>query len=71
MITTSDKSMGYLTRLRRGEIIMRDANNRLQWESGKPVARKAVGSMLVSGQIKTLDIGLADAMAEQWGSFAA
>ncbi len=48
----------YLARLRAGEFIMRDANGRLQWASGKPVGPKTVHHMLSAGEIKELDTDL-------------
>lgn len=48
----------YLNRLRSGERIMRDANGRLQWASGKSVGPKTVRHMLTVGQIEELDTDL-------------
>lgn len=48
----------YLAKMRRGEKIMRDANGRLQWASGKPVGAKTVQHMLSEGQIRELDTDL-------------
>ena len=48
----------YLVRLRKGEMIMRDASNRLQWASGAPVGPKTVRHMLVTGEIAELDTDL-------------
>ena len=48
----------YLARMNRGERILRDANGRLQWASGKPVGRKTVLHMLDAGQIRELDTDL-------------
>jgi hypothetical protein len=48
----------YLARLRTGERIMRDANGRLQWASGRPVGAKTVRHMLNAGEIAELDTDL-------------
>lgn len=48
----------YLARMRAGERIMRDANGRLQWASGKPVGATTVGYMLEQGDIEELDTDL-------------
>lgn len=48
----------YLRRVQSGERIMRDAAGRMQWASGKPVGRKAVGYMLDCGQLHQLDTDL-------------
>ena len=48
----------YLARLRAGERIMRDANGRLQWASGKPLGERTVRHMLNEGVIAPLDTDL-------------
>jgi len=48
----------YLTRLRKGEVVMRDANGRLQWADGKSVGAKTIHHMLSTGEIRELDADL-------------
>ena len=48
----------YLSRVRSGERIMRDAAGHLQWSSGKPVGRKTLEYMLSNGRISELDTDL-------------
>lgn len=55
LLKTADR---YLARMRKGERIMRDANGRLQWASGKRVGPKTVLHLLSEGQIAELDTDL-------------
>lgn len=48
----------YMKRMRQGERIMRDANGRVQWASGKPVGAKTVRYMLDQGQAVEMDTDL-------------
>jgi hypothetical protein len=70
MVTTFHQIDQYITRLWRGELIMRDAINSLRRASGKLVGRETAACMLAPCQIKKLDTGFADAKVEQWGWFA-
>jgi hypothetical protein len=55
LLKTADR---YLSKMRRGERIMRDACGRLQWADGKPLGVKTVGYMLEHGVIQELDCDL-------------
>lgn len=55
LLKTADR---YLARMRKGERILRDANGRLQWASGKSVGVKTINHMLSQGQIIELDADL-------------
>jgi len=48
----------YLVRMRRGERLMRDANGRIQWASGKPAGSRTIRHMLEAGLICPLDTDL-------------
>lgn len=48
----------YRDRLARGDVIMRDANGRMQWASGKSAAPRTVRYMLDIGQLFELDTDL-------------
>lgn len=56
--TLLNAAVRYINRLRKGDLIMRDAMNRLQWSDGKPVGRKTVSYMLEAGEIAELDTDL-------------
>lgn len=55
LLKTADR---YLSRMRKGERIMRDSRGALQWASGKPVGAKTVQYLLGEGQISELDTDL-------------
>lgn len=55
LLKTADK---YLSRMRGGERVMRDANGRLQWASGKRVGAKTIQYLLSEAQIAELDTDL-------------
>ena len=55
LLKTADR---YLTRMCKGENIMRDSAGKLQWASGKPVGAKTVRHMLAAGMIAELDTDL-------------
>jgi len=48
----------YVARMVRGEKIMRDANGKLQWSTGKTVGRRSVSIMFEAGMLREVDTDL-------------
>jgi hypothetical protein len=55
ILKTADR---YLSRMKRGEKILRDSRGQLQWASGKPVGSKTIQHLLSEGRISELDTDL-------------
>lgn len=56
--TLTKTAQKYLSRMAGGERILRDANGKLQWASGKRVGAKTVAYLMGEGQICELDTDL-------------